>query len=130
MTPRGSKRHRVEVEYVIQTQTRRTGTRVHSAGRVEQLLPDGSWGRLVSLGPLALADLVTAVEASGFFDLPATIPPDDGVGGTDLHWTIELDGRMGGVHATLGRRMPAGLQHLNDELQRLIGEALDAAAGE
>jgi hypothetical protein len=103
---------------------------VRPGGRVEQLLPDGSWERLVRLGPLALADLVTAVEASGFFDLPATIPPDDGVGGTDLHFTIELDGRSGAVRATLGRRMPPGLQLLNDELQRLIGEALDAAAGE
>jgi hypothetical protein len=73
---------------------------------------------------------VTAVEASGFFDLPATIPPDDGVGGTDLQWTIEFDGRKRSVLSTLGRRMPPGLQLLNDELQRLIGEALDAAAGD
>lgn len=130
MTPRGSRRRRVELEYLVQTRTQRTGSRVRPGGRVEQLLPDGSWERLVRLGPLALADLVTAVEASGFFDLPATIPPDDGVGGTDLHFTIELDGRSGAVRATLGRRMPPGLQLLNDELQRLIGEALDAAAGE
>jgi hypothetical protein len=130
MTQRGSKRRRVELEYVIETRTRRTGTRVHATGRAEQLLPDGTWGRLVKLGPLALADLVTAVEASGFFDLPTAIPPDDGVGGTDLHWSIELDGRKGGVRSTLGRRMPPGLQLLNDELQRLIGEALDAAAGD
>ena len=82
------------------------------------------------LGPLGLADLVTAVEESGFFDLPAIIPPDDGVGGTDMHWTIELDGRRGDVRSTLGQRMPPGLQLLNDVLQRLIGEALDAAAGD
>ncbi len=130
MTQRGSKRRRVELEYVIGTRTRRTGTRVHPTGRAEQLLPDGTWGRLVRLGPLAIADLVTAVETSGFFDLPATIPPDDGVGGTDLHWTIELDGRKGDVRSTLGRKMPPGLQLLNDVLQRLIGEALDAAAGD
>jgi hypothetical protein len=130
MTQRGPKRRRVELEYLIATRTRRTGTRVHATGRAEQLLPDGTWGRLVKLGPVALADLATAVEASGFFDLPEIIPPDDGVGGTDLHWTIELDGRKGSVRATLGRRMPPGLQLLNDELQRVIGEALDAAAGE
>jgi hypothetical protein len=130
MTQRGSKRRRVELECVIETRTRRTGTRVHATGRAEQLLPDGAWGRRVRLGPLGLADLVTAVEMSGFFDLPATIPPDDGVGGTDIHWTIELDGRRGDVRSTLGRRMPPGLQLLNDVLQRLIGEALDAAAGD
>lgn len=130
MTQRGSKRRRVELEYVIETRTRRTGTRVHATGRAEQLLPDGTWGRPVRLGPVGLSDLVTAVETSGFFDLPATIPPDDGVGGTDLHWTIELDGRRGDVRSTLGRKMPPGLQLLNDVLQRLIGEALDAAAGD
>ena len=124
------KRRAVELECVIETRTQRTGTRVHATGRAEQLLPDGNWGRLVKLGPRALADLATAVEASGFFDLPTTIPADDGVGGTDIRWTIDLDGRKGGVLSTLGRRMPPGLQLLNDELQRLIGEALDAAAGD
>jgi len=130
MTRGGSKRRRVELEYVIETRTRRTGTRVHATGRAEQLLPDGTWGRLVKLNPVGLLDLVTAVETSGFFDLPATIPPDDGVGGTDMHWTIELDGRRGDVRSTLGQRMPPGLQLLNDVLQRLVGEALDAAAGD
>jgi hypothetical protein len=130
MTGRGARRRPIELEYVVETRNRRTGSRVHATGRAEQLLPDGSWGRLVRLGPRALADLATAVEASGFFDLPPIIPADDGVGGTDLHWTIDLDGRKGGVVSTLGRRMPPGLQLLNDELQRLIGEALDAAAGD
>jgi hypothetical protein len=130
MTQRGAGRRRIQVEYVVETRTQRTGTRVRATGRAEQLNPDGSWGPLVKLGPPALADLVAAVEASGFFDLPEAIPPDDGVGGTVLRWTIELDGRKGGVRATLGRRMPPGLQLLNDEVQRVIGEALDAEAGD
>ncbi len=130
MTQAARKKRPLTLEYLIQTRSKRSGTRIHSTGRTERLRDDGAWERLTRLTPAALAELTTAVDASGYFDLPATIAADDGPSGTDLHWTIDLDGRAHEVRAQLGSHMHPALQILNDLVQRLVAEALDAAAGE
>jgi hypothetical protein len=106
------------------------GTRVLPDGRAEEWTDLGTWEPLVHLDDAAMASLREAVAESGFFELPESIAPDRPVrDGTMLTWEIELDGRKHSVTARHSAASPDPvLAKLDEELQRVVGEALNREA--
>lgn len=83
------------------------------------------WRRLTRLAPDELATVRDALEASGFFDLdPVHRPRESSIGGSDVTWTANLDGRSHQV-ALLG--VPDVKVAAIETLQTAVEDAIAAA---
>jgi hypothetical protein len=125
------KRH-LEIEYMGRGRGTAWGTRVTSAGQAEEWTDQEGWQPLVQLDAAAIESLREAVTASSFFSLPAKLGFERAVrDGSTLHWEIEMDGDK---HAVVVRHNPVAsdpaLAKLDQELQRVVGEALNREADE
>jgi hypothetical protein len=110
------------------------GTRIYPDGRSEEWVAGPGWQPLVQLEVADVQALQAWVSDGGFFRLPPVIEPsheaDDGM---TEEWTIELDGKHHTVTTRAQRVKPDPLlRSLYEEVQRLVGEALnrDADAAE
>lgn len=117
------------IEYLARARTT-WGTRIYADGDSEEWIEGAGWQPLVHVDDHALTALLGMVRESGFYALPASIEPTIPVrDGTTATWTIELDGRR---HTVTARRLNFEpnpiLQRLSDEVQRVIGEALNKEA--
>jgi hypothetical protein len=119
-----------ELEYVVRGR-RMWGTRVHGDGQTEEA-SNGEWQFLVQLDMAELSALRELVESSGFFELPEEIEPEIPVAdGSMLSWTVALGDRRHSVSAlNVTSREHAVLAKLDEELQRVVGEALNREADE
>ncbi len=117
------------VEYLVRGRGA-WGTRLFADGRTEEWTDAGGWQPLVQVPAAEVAAFEELVRGGGYLELPAEVepaaPPEDG---TELTWTIELDGRR---HRVTAREAgPYGspvLRALDAELQRIVGEALNREA--
>ena len=119
----------LEIEYIVRTRAV-FGTRIHASGKSEETHDGDSWQALVQLSPVAMAELRTAVEQSGFFDLPDKIEPELAVrDGATLTWSIALGGRS---HVVRARKGPEPLidvlGQLAEVVGRVVGEELNRVA--
>lgn len=129
MTRPGRSHRGLDIEYMVQTRTT-WGTRIRPSGRALEWTGGPDWEPLVDLSEPAMTALAATVRESGFFDLPGEIAPEAPIrNGTVVTWKITLDGRRRTVRAQqiAGSPNPV-LQLLNDEVQRHVGEALNAIA--
>jgi hypothetical protein len=121
----GSAGSGLRVEYLVRTRST-WGTRLDADGQAEEWTDASGWQPLPPVAAEDVAAFADLVRGSGFFDLPDALGDPGAVDdGSELTWTVELDGRRHRVIAReAGSNRDPVLRGLNDELQRIVGAAL------
>jgi hypothetical protein len=122
----------LQIEYMGRSRGGAWGTKVNADGRAEEWTDQEGWQPLVQLDAAAIESLREAVTESSFFALPEKVGFERAVrDGTTLRWEVEMDGER---HAVDVRHNPVApnpaLALLDQELQRVVGEALNREADE
>jgi hypothetical protein len=91
------------------------------------------WRPLVTLAPQAVAELEGLIRSEGVLDLPSEHRPrGTSIGGSDVTWTVELDGRRREIRLLgVGPDAVPALAALDRALQLAVAQAIEreAAAG-
>jgi hypothetical protein len=84
------------------------------------------WRPLARLAPEAVRELEDAIREAGVVDLPARhVPEGTSIGGSNVVWTVELDGRRHTVTLVgVGGEQPAPFAGLDRLLQLEIARAV------
>jgi hypothetical protein len=84
------------------------------------------WRTLARLSPDAVAELEDAIRRDGILDLlDEHLPEGTGIGGSNIVWTFELDGRRHTITlVAVGGEQPAPFADLDRRLQLAVARAV------
>jgi hypothetical protein len=84
------------------------------------------WRQLAQVSPDAVAELEDAIRREGVLDLPAEHGPEGtSIGGSNIIWTVELDGRRHTVKLLeAGGEQPQPFRELDRLLQLAVARAV------
>jgi hypothetical protein len=124
-------------QYMLQGQ-QSWGTRLFADGQVEeysnthvefdeekgfvQSRVPYAWRLRAQLKPSEVAQVLEAIEAAGFFDLPTTLSPEGEIDdGRQMVWAVTLDDRS---HTVTDHTRHPALEQLRQVFEGLVGQAL------
>jgi hypothetical protein len=89
-----------------------------------------AWRPLVTLPPAAVTELEELIRREGVLDLPAEhLPRGTSIGGSDVTWTVELDGRRHTIRLLgVGTEAVPAIAALDRALQLAVAQALEPRA--